>query len=590
MIRRISKNNDLKDLIKSCPSGVIDDIYSIKYYIQGYNVEVEATFTKVGEHLEVILPTSLLETLPNGILMRKAFYKVVDSSYPDGYYNLMFEDNMNIWLGEPDGEDPHQNEYVTEGELSATLSSYATQNWVSEQHFLTSETLPSDIATQSWVKGRGYLTSGSLKTINGQSIVGSGDILVDIVVSIAASELSSYGYATKSWVSEQGYLTAVPAGYATEAWVSAQGYLTSETIPSDIATQSWVSGNFLSTTALVGYATESWVQSQGYLTSETIPSDIATQSWVSSNFLSATALTGYATESWVQSQGYLTSVPSDYATKSWVSWQRYLTSSTGMVIDRSDSIFTNWDVVHISSYPVLFLGSINLGGDHYLYRGLQIEPDGFLTLVTVEPESGYQSNQHLATEDWVSSYFLSTAALNGYATESWVSSNFVSTARLSNYATKSWVSDQGYLTAPALWGYATQSWVYSHFLYSTALNGYATESWVSSNFLSTTALTGYATESWVQSQGYLTAVPSEYATESWVQSQGYLTAVPSEYATESWVQSQGYLTAVPSEYATKSWATSEFFEESKIWTGTQSQWEQLTSAQKSLYTIALVTE
>ena len=75
---------------------------------------------------------------------------------------------------------------------------------------------------------------------------------------------------------------------------------------------------------------------------------------------------------------------------------------------------------------------------------------------------------------------------------------------------------------------------------------------MSSNFLSTTALTGYATESWVQSQGYLTSVPSEYATESWVSSQ--------------------------------------FLEASKIWTGTSSQWAQLTPEQQAFYTIALVTE
>ena len=84
MIRRISKHNDLKDIIKSCPSGVIDDIYAIEYYIQGNNVVINASFTQVGNELVVVLPTSQLELLPNGILMRRAFYKVVGSSYPYG--------------------------------------------------------------------------------------------------------------------------------------------------------------------------------------------------------------------------------------------------------------------------------------------------------------------------------------------------------------------------------------------------------------------------------------------------------------------------------------------------------------------------
>ena len=99
MIRRISKNNDLKDLIKSCPSGVIDDITEIRYFISGHpETEIVATFEKVGSHLEAILPTSDLATLSNGVLMRRALYKVTDSSYPDGYYNLEFVDNLDVWL------------------------------------------------------------------------------------------------------------------------------------------------------------------------------------------------------------------------------------------------------------------------------------------------------------------------------------------------------------------------------------------------------------------------------------------------------------------------------------------------------------
>ena len=135
MIRRISKKNDLRDLIKSCPSGVIDDIYAIDYYIQGYNETIQGTFEKKGDILEVILPSTDLETLPNGILMRRAYYKVLDSSYPDGYYNLEFEDNMNVWLGKSESEpgpSPEPGEYVTEEELAETLGDYATTEYVDE--------------------------------------------------------------------------------------------------------------------------------------------------------------------------------------------------------------------------------------------------------------------------------------------------------------------------------------------------------------------------------------------------------------------------------------------------------------------------
>ena len=349
MIRRISKNNDLKDLIKSCPSGVIDDITEIRYFISGHpETEIVATFEKVGTHLEAILPTSDLATLSNGVLMRRALYKVADSSYPDGYYNLEFVDNLDVWLGDEETQDPFDPGYLTEEDLK-TLNGeslvgvgnidvvnyipdyYATKSWVSNQGYLTSHQDLSSYATQSWVSSN-FLSSTALT-----------------------------GYATQSWVSSQQFITSVAlTGYATQSWVKSQGYLTSHQDLSSYATQSWVSSNFLSSTALTGYATQdwvtsnirnfltednvinilsvnsyvteswvssqqfatqSWVLSQGYITSETLPGDIATQSWVSSNFLSSTALTGYATQSWVQSQGYLTSHQnlSSYATKNWVS-------------------------------------------------------------------------------------------------------------------------------------------------------------------------------------------------------------------------------------------------------------------------------
>ena len=268
MIRRISKYNDLKDIINSCPSGVIDDIYAIEYYIDGYDEGISASFTKVDGHLEVILPTSQLQLLPNGILMRRAYYRVADTSYPDGYYNLEFEDNMNIWLGDDRGG-AVVNEYVTDEELASTLSSYATQEWISSQDFLTAETLPSDIATQEWVESQGYLTAETIPS----------DIATESYVQSALS-----GFATESWVESQGYLTEHQdlTGYATESWVSDQGYLTTEN--------------------LSGYATQSWVESQSYLTMSSIPSNLVTRSWVENQgYLSASDLSGYATESWVSS-------------------------------------------------------------------------------------------------------------------------------------------------------------------------------------------------------------------------------------------------------------------------------------------------
>ncbi len=330
MIRRISKSNDLKDLIKSCPSGVIDDITEIRYFISGHpETEIVATFEKVGTHLEAILPTSDLATLSNGVLMRRALYKVSDSSYPDGYYNLEFIDNLDVWLGDEETQDPFDPGYLTEEDLK-TLNGeslvgvgnidvvnyipdyYATKSWVSNQGYLTSHQDLSSYATQSWVSSN-FLSSTALTGYATQSWVQSQGYLT------SHQDLSSY--ATKSWVSSQQFITSVAlTGYATQSWVTSniRDFLTEDNVINILSVNSYVTESWVSSQQ---FATQSWVLSQGYITSETLPGDIATQSWVSSNFLSSTALTGYATQSWVQSQGYLTSHQnlSSYATKNWVS-------------------------------------------------------------------------------------------------------------------------------------------------------------------------------------------------------------------------------------------------------------------------------
>ena len=268
MIRRIQITNDLLDVIKSCPSGVIDDIYKIEYYIQGFDTVYEAEFTHEGDCLKVVLPSSELEKLESGILMRRAYYKVSDSSYPDGYYNLTFEDNMNVWLGSGESSDPYERQYVTEKELNETLEDYALKTEVPSLD---------GYATEQWVQSQGYLTEHQ-----------------DLSSYALKSDIPSLdGYATESWISSQQF--------ATQSWVTSQGYLTSTGL-SGLATQSWVSSNFLSTNALNGYATQEWVTNQGYITS--VPDTFATKNWVQSqNYLTEhQSLDGYATQSWATSQ------------------------------------------------------------------------------------------------------------------------------------------------------------------------------------------------------------------------------------------------------------------------------------------------
>ena len=471
MIRRISNHNDLKDLIKSCPTGVIDDIYAIEYYIQGHPETIQENFTKKGSLLEVILPSSDLETLPNGILMRRAFYKVLDASYPDGYYNLEFEDNLNVWLGEVESEAPEIPEYVTEEELAEILGDYATTEDVTTAvsdlngriDLLDSRvsTLESDPVTKSYVDSENsaqnaILTniSSSISSINTKDSQQDESIrLITDAVTVNSSRINSIeqaGYvtgqwvmdqhfATQSWVTSHNYITEndmnrylVNNSYLTEGnvdeYLGEQGYYVvneGEAVITDanmsiysIATENWVQsqGYLTSHQDLTGYATESWVQSQGYLTSHQDLSSYATQSWVSAQgyLTSHQDLTGYATESWVQSQGYLTSHQDlgSYATQSWVQSQGYLTSHQDLTGYATESWVQNRGYLTVSSIPS--------------------------DLAT----QSWVSSQQFATQSWVSAqgYLTSHQNLSSYATKSWVSTNFLEESKVWTGTMADWLA------------------------------------------------------------------------------------------------------------------------------------------------------
>ena len=94
-----------------------------------------------------------------------------------------------------------------QSDLMSTLGSYATESWVSSQQFATESwvsdqgyltSVPSEYATQGWVSEQGYLTSTALTGYATESWVSEQGYLTSTALS---------GYATESWVSGQGYLT-----------------------------------------------------------------------------------------------------------------------------------------------------------------------------------------------------------------------------------------------------------------------------------------------------------------------------------------------------------------------------------------------
>ena len=114
---------------------------------------------------------------------------------------------------------------IVESEIPS-LSGYATEEWVINQNYITGvdlsdyatkEEIPSlsGYATEQWVENQGYLTEHQhLKTINGQSLVGDGDIEIGTGGTI---DLSNY------------YTTAETQSAITSAITVVEGDISSHT-------------------------------------------------------------------------------------------------------------------------------------------------------------------------------------------------------------------------------------------------------------------------------------------------------------------------------------------------------------------------
>ena len=253
----------------------------------------------------------------------------------------------------------------------------------------------------SWVEGHGYLTEHQpLKTVNGQSLVGTGNIDIE---------------------------ASVPSYYATKAWVQSQGYLTSGTLPSDIATQSWV-------------------ESQGYMP----------ESSMSAYLLKSNISNGKGID-------FNPSDASIYMRTDIYHQLRINPSNIIMTVD-GGSVYMIYDTIGIASTNGACAGVCYgpvVGGSTYSehvflirngssdtmmmdYNNIYLEEGGVMTTIPFKS---------IATTGWVQSQgYLVSDDLSQYATRQWVVGR--------SYATESWVQSQGYLTAvPA--GYATESWVTS---------------------------------------------------------------------------------------------------------------------------------
>ena len=108
------------------------------------------------------------------------------------------------------------------------------------------------LASQTWVENKGYLTEHqSLKTINGESIVGTGNI----TISGGSADLSNYY--TKTEIENKGYLTE----HQSLKTINGQSIVGTGNIT--------ISGG--SSIDLSNYYTKTDIDNKGYLTLATLP-------------------------------------------------------------------------------------------------------------------------------------------------------------------------------------------------------------------------------------------------------------------------------------------------------------------------------
>ena len=141
---------------------------------------------------------------------------------PDGTIDMSqyaTETYVNQKIAEIQGGSVDLSNYYTKPETVSLLNNYATKAEIPDT---------TGLASQTWVEAKGYLTQHqSLKTINGESIVGTGNITIS-----GSPDMSNYY--TKEQIDAKGYLTEHQslANYALKSEIpDVSGYLTLDTLP-----------------------------------------------------------------------------------------------------------------------------------------------------------------------------------------------------------------------------------------------------------------------------------------------------------------------------------------------------------------------
>ena len=107
------------------------------------------------------------------------------------------------------------------------IGDYVTNTELNSKGYLTA--IPDEYVTESELAAKGYITT--LKTVNGESLIGEGDIVIQ-----GGNDGYTKEEADAKFQPKGEYLTAIPNNYITEDELNSKGYIT--TIPDEYVTDS----------------------------------------------------------------------------------------------------------------------------------------------------------------------------------------------------------------------------------------------------------------------------------------------------------------------------------------------------------------
>ena len=209
---KIVQRQDIEDVI----TGNVDAVKSVIYYTHLMAPEdgIHPLIKREGDVLRCKLFSNQISELISGNLICQIEIAKIDEEYPDREYNEIKKQNLDIWIKAKDPQDEplrvgYENltiglkqavdkantsvqpddltHYVKIEDFETQISTKVDRSDVYSKGEIDTQinTLRGEIpstagfATETWVESKGYLTEHQqLKTINGETITGNGDIKV----------------------------------------------------------------------------------------------------------------------------------------------------------------------------------------------------------------------------------------------------------------------------------------------------------------------------------------------------------------------------------------------------------------------------